>query len=89
MDTTDKSLLRRARQTLAFLQKEALPGGLILRLSIVAIAGTVACLGLLLGDAQAGRWLPEIENPYCPITTYTLRQRPLRPGGVASVSGTG
>ena len=41
MDTTDKSLLRRARQTLAFLQKEALPGGLILRLSIVAIAGAV------------------------------------------------
>lgn len=73
MDTTDRSLLRRARQTLAFLQKEALPGGLILRLSTVAIAGAVACLGPLLGDAQAGRWLPEIENPYCSITTYTLR----------------
>ena len=73
MDKTDKSLLQRARQTLAFLQKEALPGGLVLRLSIVAIAGAVAGLGLLLGDAQAGRWLPEIENPYCPITTYTLR----------------
>lgn len=47
--------------------------GLLLRLSILAIAATAAGLGLFLGDARAGRFLPEIENPYCAITTYTLR----------------
>jgi len=24
-------------------------------------------------DAEAGRWLPEVENPYCPVKTYKLR----------------
>jgi len=31
------------------------------------------CLGLLGASAHAGRWLPTIENPYCAIKTYTLR----------------
>lgn len=37
------------------------------------VAAIIAGLGLFCGGAQAGRWLPTIENPYCPITTYTLR----------------
>lgn len=36
----------------------------------------VVSLGLLPDGAQAGRWLPEVENPYCPIKTYLLRDVP-------------
>ena len=46
------------------------------RLSSLSVAGALAAFaGLLLvcGHAQAGRFLPTIENPYCAITTYTLR----------------
>jgi len=73
MDKAHKSFWSRPAAAIPFGKKEALPGGLVLRLSIVAIAGAVAGLGMFLGDAQAGRWLPEVENPYCPIKTYTLR----------------
>jgi hypothetical protein len=47
-----------------------------LRFAIVAVAIAAAGLGLSPEEVQAGRWLPEIENPYCPITTYTLRDVP-------------
>lgn len=43
-----------------------------MRLPVVALAA-IAGLGLSCGSAQAGRFLPTVENPYCPITTYTLR----------------
>lgn len=44
-------------------------------LASFAIAALIAVTGFwpLGGDAQAGRFLPTVENPYCPITTYTLR----------------
>jgi hypothetical protein len=45
---------------------------LALRLTLAALAA-IAGLGLFCGNAQAGRWLPTIENPYCAVTTYTLR----------------
>jgi len=42
------------------------------RLAVAAVAA-IAGLGLFYGDAEAGRFLPTVENPYCPITTYSLR----------------
>ena len=46
-----------------------------MRLSIVALAA-IGGLGLFCDSAQAGRWLPTIENPYCPITTYMVHDMP-------------
>ena len=40
-------------------------------IALVAIA--LAVIGLSSGPVQAGRWLPEVENPYCPVKTYALR----------------
>jgi hypothetical protein len=73
MDKTVKSLWRRPGVGLRFGQREALPGGLDLRLALVAIAVAATGFGLFLGTARAGRFLPEVENPYCPVKTYTLR----------------
>ena len=40
---------------------------------VLAIAG----LGLFCGNSQAAKlWLPKTDNPYCDITTYTLREVP-------------
>ena len=40
---------------------------------VVAIAG----LGLFCGSAHAARmWLPKTDNPYCDVSTYTLRDIP-------------
>ena len=58
-----------------FSGREVCRGGFGLRLSIVALAA-IGGLGLFCDSAQAGRWLPTIENPYCPITTYMLRDVP-------------
>lgn len=33
----------------------------------------IVCAAHLSTSAQAGRWRPEVENPYCSITTYQLR----------------
>jgi hypothetical protein len=72
MDNVYKSLWWRSRLTIVFGVTEASRGGLGLRLPVAALAA-LAGLGLLCGSAQAGRFLPTVENPYCPITTYTLR----------------
>ena len=56
-------------------RKQAYRGGLGLRLPVIAVAA-IGGLGLFGGGAQAGRWLPTIENPYCPITTYMLGDVP-------------
>ena len=42
------------------------------RLPFVALTAAVA-LWQVPDNAHAGRWLPEVENPYCPIKTYKLR----------------
>lgn len=42
------------------------------RLPFVALTAAAA-LWQVPDNAQAGRWLPEVENPYCPIKTYKLR----------------
>jgi len=34
--------------------------------------GAIAGLGLMSGSADAGRFLPTVDNPYCSITTYSL-----------------
>ena len=40
---------------------------------VAAIAG----LGLFCGSSQAAKmWLPKADNPYCDVTTYTLREVP-------------
>jgi hypothetical protein len=39
----------------------------------IIVAAAIAGLWLLCGGAQAARWLPETDNPYCSITTYKLR----------------
>ena len=45
-----------------------------MRLPLV-VAVAIAGLGLFCGSAQAARmWLPKTENPYCDITTYTVRE---------------
>lgn len=72
MDKTHKSLWWRPRSAVLFGVKETHRGGPRLRLPIAAIA-VIAGLWLSCGNAQAGRWLPTVENPYCPVTTYTLR----------------
>jgi hypothetical protein len=72
MDNIYKSLWWRSRLAIVFGVTRAYRGGLGLRLPIAALAA-IAGLGLFFGSAQAGRFLPTIENPYCPITTYTLR----------------
>jgi len=72
MNRHEKSFWRRLPHALLFAGQGALLGGLNLRLWI-AVAVAFAGFGLLYGDAQAGRWLPEIENPYCAVKTYVLR----------------
>lgn len=48
----------------------------MIRLPLV-MAVTMASLALLGDSAQAGRmWMPKTENPYCDVTTYTLRDLP-------------
>jgi hypothetical protein len=74
MDQTLKLFWRRGSAARSQL-KGVCPGGLGLRLPIVVLAA-LGGLGLFCDDAQAGRWLPTIENPYCPITTYMLRDVP-------------
>jgi hypothetical protein len=47
-----------------------------MRLGVVA-AGAIAALGLICGGAQATRiTYPKTDNPYCDVTTYTLREVP-------------
>ena len=46
-----------------------------MRLPILALAA-IAALGLNCGGAHAGRGLPTTDNPYCDVTTYTLRDLP-------------
>jgi hypothetical protein len=72
MVTIQNSLRPRSPAALLFLRKSSLPGGPNLRLSSLTIVAAFISLGMLSGEAKAGRWLPEIENPYCPIKTYVL-----------------
>ena len=77
MNRVQNSLWRRSSPALVFL-RGALPGGPILRLSKLVLATCAlglafAGLRMLDGEAQAGRFLPEIENPYCAVKTYALR----------------
>ncbi|WP_431557152.1 hypothetical protein [Methyloceanibacter sp.] len=46
-----------------------------------------ASLGLFWGSADAGRWLPTVENPYCEVTTYTLRDVPEQASSMSDSSG--
>lgn len=71
MNKTHRSLWRPGLAA-RFQRREAYRRKLGSRLPMIAMAAG-ASLGLFCGSAQAGRWLPTIENPYCPITTYTLR----------------
>ena len=43
----------------------------------VVVAVAIAGLGLFCGSSHAARmWLPTTDNPYCDVTTYTLRDVP-------------
>ena len=47
-----------------------------MRLPVVA-AVALAGLGLFCGSSHAARmWLPKTDNPYCDVSTYTLRDVP-------------
>ena len=46
-----------------------------MRLPIIALAA-IAALGLNCSGAHAGRGLSTTDNPYCDVTTYTLRDLP-------------
>jgi hypothetical protein len=52
-------------------------GGPMMRLPILALT-VIGALGFWIGSggAQAGRGLPVADNPYCDVTTYTLRDLP-------------
>jgi len=46
-----------------------------MRLPVCMVA--LASLALLCGRAEAARmWMPKADNPYCDVTTYTLRDVP-------------
>ena len=72
MEKVYRSFSGCCRSAIVFSVTEAYRGGLGLRLPVAAFAA-IAGLGLFHGDAEAGRFLPTIENPYCSITTYALR----------------
>ena len=72
MDKVYTSLWERSRSAVRFAVTEAYRGGTGLRFPVAAFAAVTA-LGMFYGDAQAGRFLPTVENPYCSITTYSLR----------------
>src|SRR5262249_44131520 len=55
------------------LEKATHCGRTLTRLPIIAFA---LALGLTCGGANAGRSLPTTDNPYCSITTCTLRDLP-------------
>lgn len=77
MRSTAECLWRRVGRTpLRSRRTEALLGGRHARLAMIFGIVAVVSLGLLPDGAQAGRWLPEVENPYCPIKTYLLRDVP-------------
>jgi hypothetical protein len=40
---------------------------------MLGVSFLAAVAWLSLGTAEAGRWLPEVKNPYCPVKTYRLR----------------
>lgn len=68
-----RSLFRGTRGTAPFGQN-----GTVLRLpaclaALVSAIFAAACLAQVSTPARAGRFLPEVENPYCSITTYKLR----------------
>jgi hypothetical protein len=43
----------------------------------VVVAVVIAGFGLFCGSSQAARmWLPKTDNPYCDVSTYTLRDVP-------------
>ena len=47
-----------------------------MRLPVVALVA-IAGLGLFCGSSHAAKmWLPKTDNPYCDVTTYTLREVP-------------
>jgi hypothetical protein len=73
MNRIQNSLWRRSAAALLSLRKRPLVGVPVLRPSILAIVAAFLSLGMLSDEAHAGRWMPEIENPYCPIKTYVLR----------------
>jgi len=58
-----------------------------LRLPIMIVAA-IAGLGLFAGDAEAGRWLPTVDNPDCHITTYALRDVPEEGSSMTDSHGT-
>lgn len=60
---------------IGFLKKATRCGGPFMRLPIIALAA-IAALGLDCGGAHAGRGLSTTDNPYCDVTTYTLRDLP-------------
>ena len=57
-----------------------------MRLPILA-AAAIAAVGLNCGGAQAGRGLPTTDNPFCAITTYTLRDLPEQAMSMLDSSG--
>jgi hypothetical protein len=55
--------------------RKATLGGALMRLAVLIAA--VAAVWLCSGSSEAARmWLPKADNPYCDVTTYTLREVP-------------
>jgi len=56
------------------------------RFLLTALAAILA-LGTSSDGAKAGRWLPTVENPYCAITTYSLRDVPEQASSLTDSNG--
>jgi hypothetical protein len=58
-----------------------------MRLPVMLTA--IASLALFCGSSQAARmWMPKADNPYCDITTYTLRDVPEQAMSMLNSNGT-
>ena len=75
MGAIDRRLCCQSPQSIASRTQTHRCGGPALRLPIL-IAAAIAALWLNCGTTQAGRGLAVTDNPYCAITTYTMRDVP-------------
>jgi hypothetical protein len=49
----------------------------LLRVAVFTALAAIAAVSLFGGSSEAARiWLPKADNPYCDVTTYTLRDVP-------------
>lgn len=73
MNGVQNSVWRRSFPALVFLRGALLREPILRLFNLVLATFALAGLWMVDGEAQAGRFMPEIENPYCTVKTYVLR----------------